>query len=101
MIRHIDAILARLGNERQISAILQAGETFEKSDYPSLLSQLSASAQDENSDSPEPKRMVSVKTITAPGIGGVLESEADVDNYLAALRAALVATLNSGKRITV
>ena len=35
--------------------------------------------------------MVSVKTIQASGVSGVLESEADVDNYLAALRTALVA----------
>ena len=45
--------------------------------------------------------MVSVKTISAPGVAGVLESESDVDNYLAALRTALVATLNDGKRITL
>jgi hypothetical protein len=48
-----------------------------------------------------PKQMVSVKTIQVSGVSGVLESEADVDDYLAALRNALVETLNDGKRITL
>ena len=45
--------------------------------------------------------MVSVKTISVPGASGVIESEDDVDAYLAKYRAALVATLNDGKRITL
>ena len=101
VIRRIDAILARLSNETQVAIILQTGATFEQDDYPALLSQLVESQQDENGDTPQSKPMVSVKTISAPGVAGVLESESDVDNYLAALRTALVATLNDGKRITL
>ena len=47
------------------------------------------------------KQTVSVKTIAVPGASGVLETEADVDKYLAALRSALVQTLNDGKRISL
>lgn len=101
VIRRIDAILARLSNETQVAIILQTGATFEQDDYPALLSQLVESQQGEDGDTPQPKPMVSVKTIGAPGVSGVLESESDVDNYLAALRTALVATLNDGKRITL
>ena len=101
MFRRIDAILARLSNETQVAIILQTGATFEQDDYPALLSQLVESQQGEDGDAPQPKPMVSVKTISAPGVAGVLESESDVDNYLAALRTALVATLNDGKRITL
>ena len=101
VIRRIDAILARLSNETQVAIILQAGATFEQDDYPALLSQLVESQQGEDGDTPKPKPMVSVKTISASGVAGVLESESDVDNYLAALRTALVATLNDGKRITL
>src|SRR5699024_8243686 len=77
------------------------GATFEQDDYPALLSQLVESQQDENGDTPQSKPMVSVKTISAPGVAGVLESESDVDNYLAALRSALVSTLNDAKRISL
>jgi len=51
---------------------------------------------------PTPKQTVSVKTISVPGVSGkVLESEVDLDDYLAKYRAALVAILNDGKRITL
>lgn len=101
VIRSIDAILARLRGETQVALILQVGATFEQDDYPALLSQLVESRPGGDDDTPPPKPMVSVKTISAPGVAGVLESEADVDNYLTALRAALVTTLNDGKRITL
>ncbi|WP_028707702.1 BREX system P-loop protein BrxC [Propionicicella superfundia] len=100
VIRSIDAILARLDGESQIALVLQAGATFEQNDYPELLSQLVASQQSGGDDAPSPS-MVSVKTIQVTGVSGVLESENDVDNYLAALRNALVETLNDGKRITL
>ena len=101
MIRRVDAILARLSNEAQVAIILQTGAAFEQDDYPALLSQLVESQQGEDGGAPQPKPMVSVRTISASGVAGVLESESDVDNYLAALRTALVATLNDGKRITL
>ncbi|MEE6288801.1 BREX system P-loop protein BrxC [Georgenia sp. MJ173] len=106
--RRIDQILARLASENQIALILQTGMTFEQDDYPKLLNKLVESPQpgpvdpiDPAEPKPKPKPMVSVKTISVPGASGVLESEADVDTYLAKYRAALVATLNDGKRITL
>jgi hypothetical protein len=101
VIRRIDAILARLRGEAQAALILQTGATFEEDDYPALLSRLVEAQQGAGDDTPPPKPMVSVKTISVPGASGVLESEADVDTYLAKYRAALVATLNDGKRITL
>ncbi|NLA36980.1 MAG: BREX system P-loop protein BrxC [Actinobacteria bacterium] len=101
VIRRIDAILARLCGEAQAALILQAGATFEEDDYPALLSRLVEAQQGAGEDAPPPKPMVSVKSISVPGASGVLESEADVDTYLAKYRAALVATLNAGKRITL
>ncbi|MGP6172187.1 BREX system P-loop protein BrxC [Microbacterium sp. A204] len=100
VIGRIDQMLAHLVAETQIALILQAGATFEQDDYPALLSRLVESQQSDD-DVSAPKPIVSVKTISVPGATGVLESEADVDNYLAALRTALVATLNDGKRITL
>ena len=40
-------------------------------------------------------------TISVPGASGVLETEADVDKYLDALRRVLVQTLGDGKRISL
>ena len=101
VIGRIDQMLTRLVGEIQIALILQVGTTFEYDDYPALLSRLAESQQSDGDGVPAPKPIVSVKTISAPGATGVLETEADVDNYLAALRTALVATLNDGKRITL
>ena len=105
VIRRIDQTLARLAGETQIALILQTGATFEQTDYPEMLSHLAesraAGGDEDDDDTPAPKPIVSIKTISVPGPSGVLESEADVDNYLAALRSALVATLNDGKRITL
>lgn len=101
VIQRIDGILARLGSETQAALILQAGATFEQDDYPDLLSRLVEAHLDADDDALPPKPMVSVKSISVPGASGVLESEADVDDYLAKYRAALVATLDDGKRITL
>jgi tagatose-1,6-bisphosphate aldolase len=84
-------------SESQIALILQIGSIFESSDFPFLLDMLAASQ--EGGDSP--KQTVSVKTISVIGASGVLQTEEDVDTYLAALRSALIQTLNDGKRISL
>jgi len=105
VIRTIDQILARLGRERQIALIREQENSFEEKIYPSLLDQLVSSPRPTGgTDSPEPgplKQTVSVKTITVPGIHGVLETPEDVKRYLDALRDALLSTLSEGKRIAL
>lgn len=99
--QRIDQTLHRVATESQVALILQIGSNFEASDYPSLLDLLAASpAQPDPGPAPK-KQTVSVKTIAVPGASGVLESEEDVDKYIAALRSALIQTLNDGKRITL
>ena len=44
---------------------------------------------------------MSVKSISVTGIHGLLETEEDIDRYLAALRTALVQALNDDKRIVL
>ena len=101
VIRRIDDTLARVASERQIALILQLGSSFESIDYPTLLDVL-ASSPVTPKPAPEPVRhTVSVKTIKVPRAAGVLETEDDVDQYLTALRGALIQTLNDGKRITL
>ena len=100
--RRVGETLARVGSESQVALIFQIGSNFESSDYPALLDLLAASQQGGgDDDAPSPKQTVSVKTIPVPGAAGVLETEEDVDKYLAALRSALVQTLNDGKRISL
>ena len=106
VVRTIDQIIARVGSEKQIALIREQGNSFEEAIYPSLLDQLSSSTRPtgDNTTDPEPKpvkQTVSVKTITVPGVHGVLEYPEDVDPYLEALRGALLSTLNDGKRIAL
>jgi hypothetical protein len=95
--QRVDNTLARVASESQVALILQIGSNFESSDFPALLDMLAASQQGGD----PPKQTVSVKTIFVTGVSGVLESEEDVDKYLAALRNVLVQTLNDGKRISL
>lgn len=99
--QRIDQSLARLLGESQVANILQVGATFESNDYPELLDCLASSQQGGGNGAPPTKQTVSVRTIKVSGVSSVLESVTDVDNYLAALRNALVDTINDDKRITL
>jgi hypothetical protein len=100
-VQRIDQTLDRVTAETQVALVEQIGSNFESSQYPALVDLLTNSPASPSPD-PEPiKQTVSVKTIQVAGASGVLESEADVDRYLAALRSALVETLHDGKRITL
>lgn len=102
VLRRVDQTISRVSSHNQVALIREIGSSFEASVYPSLLDLLAASTQgDGRDDVPPPKQTVSVKTISATGISGVLETEEDVDRYLDALRMALVHTLNDGKRISL
>lgn len=105
VLRRIDQTISRVRSQNQVALIRETGSSFEETVYPSLLDQLAAAQQgagdgDGDTPPPPPKQTVSVKTVSA-GVSGVLETEADVDRYLGALRSALVKTLNDGKRISL
>ena len=101
VLRRVDQTISLVGTENQIALIRELGASFEESIYPGLLDQLVASQEGGDDDTPPPKQTVSVKTVSAAGVTGVLETEQDVDRYLAALRNALIQTLNDGKRISL
>jgi len=101
VVQRVDQTLSRIAAESQVALILQIGSNFEASDYPALLDLLASSPHDPGPDPTPTKQTVSVKTIPVPSASGVLESEEDVDRYLAALRSALVQTLSDGKRISL
>jgi len=101
VVQRIIATVSRVSSESQVALILQIGSDFEATVYPSLLDQLAASPQDGGEGAPPPKQTISVKTIPVPGASGLLETEEAVDEYLAALRRALIQTLTDGKRISL
>ena len=97
VVERVDQTLARVDSESQVALVQQIGSIFDSSDFPILLDLLTAS----HGGGEPPKQTVSVKTVVVTGVSGVLETEAHVDKYLAALRSALVQTLKSGKRISL
>lgn len=102
VLRRVDQTISGVRSQNQVALIREIGSSFEASVYPSLLDLLAASTQGGGGDDvPPPKQTVSVKTISATGVSGVLETEEDVDRYLDALRTTLVQTLNDGKRISL
>lgn len=100
VVGRIDTIYSSLRGQTQAAVILQMGSSFEEEHYPSLLNQLEESAASDTEVVQPSKPVVFIKKIQVPGCTGTLETEADIDEYLAKYRAALVATLNEGKRIT-
>jgi hypothetical protein len=105
VVRSIELAISRVGGETQIALIRELGSSFEESIYPSLLDQLAASAQSGggsgDGEQTPIRQTVSVKTISVPDAHGVLENVADVEQYLDALRTALLNALNDGKRIAL
>ena len=98
----------RINRESQIAVVRELANTFEERTYPNILDQLAASHQrgepevpDGPDQPPVKKQTVSVKSISALSVQGVLETEEDVDRYLDALRTALVQALTENKRIAL
>lgn len=104
----VDAVLDEIDRDDQIAVVREMANTFEQRTYPAILDQLAASprisdAKGVGEDTPTPakKQTVSVKSIHAPGVHGMLETEEDVQRYLEALRTALIQALSNDKRIAL
>jgi hypothetical protein len=95
VLQRIDQVVSRAHIEKQIALIRELRSSFQETVYPGLLDQLAAAHQgeDDGGDTPPKKQTVSIKTISVTAVGGVLETDQDVDRYLAALREVLVQTL--------
>lgn len=103
----IEQVLARIDAAPEIAVILQAGSSFESNEYPALFDLLAESPKDApppGDGGPRSKpeiKTVSIRSVQATGGPSILQSDADIDAYLAALRTALIETLHDGKRITL
>lgn len=111
----IDSVLARLERTGLIAQIREIGREFDAETYGRLIDLLEASTVPPNSDpDPEPgggggvvtpsapPKSVAIRGIAVPGMRGeVLETEEQVDAYIAKYRELLLATIDDGKRITL
>lgn len=95
--RRVDIVFASLDGERLVAVMEQTGAHFVSTTYPALVDELAKSAN----PSVPVKPSVALSAIKVPSGPAFIQSETDLDLYLTALRAALVETLNDGKRITL
>ncbi len=114
--RQTEQIVASVQQEIQIPTIRHLATQFDDTIYPAILDELEAAKavpdpetvvpDDDTSKAPPriptppTKHSISIKKLSLPGAGGVLENEAQVDAYLGQLRVILLATINDNKRIT-
>ncbi|UIJ35077.1 BREX system P-loop protein BrxC [Allobranchiibius sp. GilTou73] len=93
----VDIVFASLEDERLVAVMEQTGARFLTAIYPGLVDELAESA---NPTVPV-KPSIALSRIKVSNAPALIENETDLSHYLVALRAALVDTLNAGKRITL
>lgn len=90
----VNTLLTTLDSQNLIAVVQQTGSQFESSTYPGLIDQLTKSA-DPGGEPQKPT--VAVATIKAVGGPAIIETEPDVDAYLAALRISLVHAIKENR----
>jgi hypothetical protein len=104
--RAFEVAIEEIHDQRIIALIQVAVDRFTSDQYPSILGDLIPPVVDPGpgGDVPAPPAapsFVSAKTVSVAASKSVLDTEADVDAYIRALREALVQQIKDGKRITV
>jgi hypothetical protein len=92
----VSTLLSTLDKQNLIAVVHQTGSQFESATYPGLIDQLTKST--DPGGKPQ-KPTVAVASIKAAGGPAIIETEPDVDAYLAALRVSLVQAIK-GNRIS-
>lgn len=90
----VNALLSTLDSQKLIAIVHQTGSQFESATYPGLVDQLTKSA--DPGGMPQ-KPTVAVASIKAAGGPAIIETESDVDAYLAALRVSLVQAIKENR----
>ena len=90
----VNTLLSTLDSQNLIAVVHQAGSQFESTTYPGLIDQLTKSA--DTGGKPQ-KPTVAVASIKAAAGPAIIETESDVDAYLAALRVALVQAIKENR----
>lgn len=90
----VNTLLSTLEDQNLIAVVHQCGSQFESFTYPGLIDQLTKSA--DTGGKPQ-KPTVAVGSIKAAGGPAIIETEPDVDAYLAALRVSLVQAIKENR----
>lgn len=90
----VKTLLATLDSQKLIAVVHQTGSQFESSTYPGLIDQLTKSA--DPGGKPQ-KPTVAVASIKAAGGPAIIETEPDVDAYLAALRVSFMQAIKENR----
>ncbi|MFV8308616.1 BREX system P-loop protein BrxC [Mycobacteroides chelonae] len=90
----VNTLLSTLDSQNLIAVVDQTGSQFESVTYPGLIDQLTKSA---DPDGAPQKPTVAVATIKAAGGPAIIETEPDVDAYLAALRVSLMQAIKENR----
>lgn len=101
VVTEIDCVIESVSRQSDISMIHQTQSAFERDRYTAMIERLDASTHDDGQELAPVKSVVSIATISVKSGSGILDTAADVDAYLAALRRALISTLDDGKRIVL
>lgn len=90
----VSTLLSTLDSQNLIAIVHQTGSQFESATYPGLIDQLTKSS--DPGGKPQ-KPTVAVASIKAAGGPAIIETEADVDAYLSALRVSLVQAIKENR----
>jgi hypothetical protein len=90
----VNTLLSTLDRQSLIAVVHQTGSQFESATYPGLIDQLTKSA--DPGGKPQ-KPTVAVASIKAAGGPAIIETEPDVDAYLAALRVSLMQAIKENR----
>jgi hypothetical protein len=90
----VNTLLSTLDSQNLIAVVHQTGSQFESMTYPGLIDQLTKSG---DAGGKPQKPTVAVTSIKAAGGPAIIETEPDVDAYLAALRVALVQAIKENR----
>lgn len=90
----VNTLLSTLDSQNLIAVVQQTGSQFEAATYPGLIDQLTKSA-DPGGEPQKPT--VAVASIKAAGGPAIIETEPDVDAYLAALRVSLMQAIKQNR----
>ena len=103
VLRRVDQTISRVRAENQVALIREIGVELrgERLPGPARPAGRLAAAETATTARRRRSRPCRSRPSRLTGVSGVLETEEDVDRYLAALRSALVQTLNDGKRISL
>jgi hypothetical protein len=104
ILAEFDQRYSELDNQSLVAVIREALRRFEEMQYPALVAKISE-ANSEPSETgytpgnPSPTPPISLRTLPVPYPKVLISQESEVEEYLGALRSALLSEIRNGKKI--